>query len=126
MKTSTILTALGGMLAFNAQVVNAGCYTTGDPWPNKDQAAQFVWDACYGSQGMFSGQFRPKQTKSMCPRSGQLGLVFELKTSGARRLTLITTTATRASRTRSTDVTAAESQLFLSGVSVLIPVTVKC
>ncbi|CVK96087.1 hypothetical protein LB506_009116 [Fusarium annulatum] len=88
MKTYTILTALGSILAFNTQAVNAGCYSGGDPWPNKDQAAQFVWDACYGSQGMFSGQFRPGQTKSMCPRSGQVGLVFEVQNQWDQTLDL--------------------------------------
>ncbi|KAF4340776.1 septin [Fusarium beomiforme] len=79
MKASTILTALGGMLAFNAQAVNADCYGSGDPWPNKDQAAQFVWDACYKPDGMFAGQFSPRKTKSMCPRIGSVGLLFEVE-----------------------------------------------
>ncbi|KAG4273696.1 hypothetical protein FPRO04_09563 [Fusarium proliferatum] len=68
MKTYTILTALGSILAFNTQA--------------------FVWDACYGSQGMFSGQFRPGQTKSMCPRSVQVGLVFEVQNQWDQTLDL--------------------------------------
>lgn len=79
MKTSAILTALGGVLAFSAQGVLATCYGSGDHWPNKDTAAKFAYDACYNSNGMFSGQFTPGQTKSMCPRDSGLGLLFEVQ-----------------------------------------------
>lgn len=81
MKTSTILVALGGVLSFGVQSVSANCYGSGDSWPNMEQARAFVQDACYKQGGMFTGNFAPRQTKSMCPRSGSknLGLLFEVQ-----------------------------------------------
>lgn len=81
MKTSTILIALGGVLSFGVQSVSANCYGSGDSWPSTEQARAFVQDACYKQGGMFTGNFAPRQTKSMCPRSGSknLGLLFEVQ-----------------------------------------------
>ncbi|KAH7259445.1 uncharacterized protein BKA55DRAFT_687743 [Fusarium redolens] len=79
MKTTAILTAVASMLTFSVQTADAKCYGSGDRWPDKDQAARFVWDACYGSQGMFYGQFTAGQTRWMCPRIGNVGLLFEVQ-----------------------------------------------
>lgn len=81
MKTSTILIALGGVLSFGVSSVSAGCYGSGDSWPNTEEARSFVQNACYNNGGMFTGWYAPRQTKSMCPRSGgkSLGLLFEVQ-----------------------------------------------
>lgn len=81
MKTSTILVALSGVLSFGVSSVSAGCYGSGDSWPNTEEARSFVQNACYNNGGMFTGWYAPRQTKSMCPRSGgkSLGLLFEVQ-----------------------------------------------
>ncbi|KAI3391928.1 hypothetical protein diail_6630, partial [Diaporthe ilicicola] len=81
MKTSAILVALGGVLSLGVQSVAATCYGSGDSWPNTEEARNFVHDACYNNGGMFTGNFAPRQTKSMCPRSAtrSLGLLFEVQ-----------------------------------------------
>ncbi|KAK3956155.1 hypothetical protein QBC32DRAFT_331562 [Pseudoneurospora amorphoporcata] len=78
MKTQSILIALGSML-LAVQDVSAGCYTSGDKWPNKEEARRFVIDACNNQGGMFTGTYSKGQTKAMCPRSNGLGLLFEVQ-----------------------------------------------
>lgn len=51
MKISAILIALGGILSFGAQGVFAGCYGSGDSWPNVEEARTFISDACHKSGG---------------------------------------------------------------------------
>ncbi|KAF2208057.1 hypothetical protein CERZMDRAFT_91650 [Cercospora zeae-maydis SCOH1-5] len=77
MKTTSILAMLGSMLSL--QGVSADCYGSGDRWPNTEEARAFVWDACHADGGMFTGYFAARQTKSMCPRSGGKGLLFEVQ-----------------------------------------------
>ena len=72
MKTSTALIALAGIVSFNTQGAKATCYGSGDKWPSfggRDEALQFVSDACRNNNGMFTGYFDPGQTKRMCPVS---------------------------------------------------------
>jgi hypothetical protein len=82
MKPTTIITTLLTLALPGAQ---AGCYTSGDTWPNKEEARSFVENACKGANGMFTGDFAARQTKSMCPRSGSksLGLQFEVQNLNA-------------------------------------------
>jgi len=78
MKTQSILIALGTIL-LAAHDVAATCYRSGDSWPNRDEARRFVIDACNNNGGMFTGGYSRGQTKSMCPRSGGKGLLFEVQ-----------------------------------------------
>lgn len=106
MKATTIIAALS-MSIFN---VAEACYGSGDNWPNQEEARIFVEFACSGNgyamtappwyttnhanihllfllnRGMFTGQFGPLQTKSMCPRatSNNLGLRFEVQNLNTR------------------------------------------
>lgn len=84
MKTTMMLVTLSGMLPFGLQGVVATCYGSGDSWGSTELARSFVHSACYDNGGMFTGNFAPRQTKSMCPRNGQnLGLLFEVQNLNA-------------------------------------------
>ncbi|KAK5137937.1 hypothetical protein LTR08_006706 [Meristemomyces frigidus] len=76
MKCTSMLAALSGLLSVGIQSVGATCYGSGASWPNTEEARTFVHDACYNSGGMFTGYYNSRQTKSMCPKSGNLGLQF--------------------------------------------------
>ena len=74
----TILTTLTSFVA----LASAGCYSSGSTFPNRDEALSFVHDACYNNGGMFTGQYSPGQTKSMCPHSkysGNANVKFEVE-----------------------------------------------
>lgn len=79
MKATKTLAALASILSFTAQGVMATCYGSGDTWRNTETARSFVEHACYANGGMFTGNFNPRQTKSMCPRDGGLGYLFEVQ-----------------------------------------------
>ncbi|CAK1360622.1 hypothetical protein CB0940_06643 [Cercospora beticola] len=83
MKTATIFAAIGSIMSLGG--VSGTCYGSGDDWPDKEQARSFVENACKNTNGMFTGYFQPRQTKSMCPRSGSrnLGLLFEVQNLNA-------------------------------------------
>ncbi|KAI9051866.1 hypothetical protein LZ554_004123 [Drepanopeziza brunnea f. sp. 'monogermtubi'] len=72
MKLTTALVSLTSLFS----LASAGCYGSGDSWPNTEQARGFVYDACHKSGGMFTGYYQARQLKSMCPQSGRLGLLF--------------------------------------------------
>ncbi|KAK6004632.1 hypothetical protein QM012_008494 [Aureobasidium pullulans] len=76
MKTTTILTTFTGLVAFGTQTATAKCFGSGQFWPNKEEARSFIHDACYKANGMFTGNYDPRQLKAMCPRSGNMGLEF--------------------------------------------------
>ncbi|KAK4187634.1 septin [Podospora australis] len=82
MKTQSILTAFGSILLLAVQSASAGCYSSGDVWPNTESARQFVQDACFNNGGMFTGNYAAGQTKSMCPKSGGKGLLFQVQNMG--------------------------------------------
>ncbi|KAI1845451.1 hypothetical protein JX266_008309 [Neoarthrinium moseri] len=79
MKSATVLTTLGAILSFGAQTVVSTCYKSGDDLPDKAQAIAFITDACRGNNGMFTGAFGPLQTKSMCPNSHGVNILFEVQ-----------------------------------------------
>ncbi|CAD0092125.1 unnamed protein product, partial [Aureobasidium vineae] len=76
MKTTTVLCTFTGFLAFGIQTVTATCYSSGQYFPNREEARTFVHDACYNPGGMFTGNYDPRQLKAMCPRSGNMGIEF--------------------------------------------------
>ncbi|GAB7359176.1 hypothetical protein MBLNU230_g5243t1 [Neophaeotheca triangularis] len=69
MKISSTLIALAGIASLNADGAMAKCFGSGDAWPSKVEARSWVEFACKGKGGMFTGNFAPGQTKSMCPTS---------------------------------------------------------
>lgn len=79
MKSTTLLASLASLLTLGISSISAECYSDGVSWPNREEARNFVQDACYGNGGMFTGQFAPRQMKSMRPRSGSIGLVFDVQ-----------------------------------------------
>lgn len=79
MKTTTVVAILGGMLPFGLQGVRAECFGSGHTWGSTEVARGFVHDACYNFGGMFTGNYDPEQTKSMCPRDGNLGYLFQVQ-----------------------------------------------
>ncbi|KAK3638756.1 hypothetical protein LTR56_012863 [Elasticomyces elasticus] len=85
MKTSTALIALAGVLFSNLQGAIAGCYTTGETWPDGDQQRQAVMDACYDnvfSNGALAGFYGPGETKRACVPSDNypgMGFVYEVQ-----------------------------------------------
>lgn len=79
MKTQTLLATLFTTLLTLSDLASAKCYGSGDSWPNRDEARRFVIEACNNSGGMFTGGYERMQTKSMCPRSGGKGLLFEVQ-----------------------------------------------
>jgi hypothetical protein len=76
MKISATL-ALAAIASINAEVAMARCYAWG--WGTPSEAKGWVDFACRGNGGMFTGNFAPGQTKSMCPKSGSLGTLFEVQ-----------------------------------------------
>jgi len=82
MQPPSTLTTLSTLLFLTT--ANATCYGFGHNWSNRDQAIGFVLDACTMNNGMFTGTFKPGQTKSMCPRdSTGLNLLFEVQYVGS-------------------------------------------
>ncbi|KAK6223895.1 hypothetical protein LQW54_000039 [Pestalotiopsis sp. IQ-011] len=79
MKSATLITSLGAILALGTQAAMATCYGSGPEWPDKSQALGFIRDACSKTNGMFTGGFNPLQTKWMCPHSKDIGLLFEIQ-----------------------------------------------
>ncbi|GAB7325757.1 hypothetical protein MBLNU13_g09710t1 [Cladosporium sp. NU13] len=69
--------ALAVIASINAEVAMARCYKWG--WGTPTQAKGCVDFACRGNGGMFTGNFAPGWTKSMCPKSGSLGTSFEVQ-----------------------------------------------
>jgi hypothetical protein len=76
MKATSILAAIASILSFGIDSASAKCFTSGAKWPNREEARSFVYDACHKNGGMFTGNYAPLQLKSMCPRSGGLGVEF--------------------------------------------------
>lgn len=76
MKTSSILATIASMLSLGIKQVSAKCYGDGATWPNKEEARNFVYEACHNEGGMFTGNYAPLQLKAMCPRSGNQGVEF--------------------------------------------------
>jgi hypothetical protein len=60
--------ALAALVSVNAEVASARCFAWGWSQDNKEAKA-WVDFACRGNGGMFTGNFAPGQTKSMCPKS---------------------------------------------------------
>jgi hypothetical protein len=60
--------ALAALVSINAEVASARCFAWGWSQDNKEAKA-WVDFACRGNGGMFTGNFAPGQTKSMCPKS---------------------------------------------------------
>jgi hypothetical protein len=69
--------ALAVIASINAELAMARCYKWG--WGTPTEAKGWVDFACKGNGGMFTGNFNPGQTKSMCPKSGSLGTLFEVQ-----------------------------------------------
>jgi hypothetical protein len=60
--------ALATLISINAEVASARCFAVG--WSlDKQEAKGWVDHACRANGGMFTGNFAPGQTKSMCPKS---------------------------------------------------------
>jgi hypothetical protein len=76
MKSTTFLTALASALSLTLRTASGECFKDGASWPNREQARGFAWDACHSVNGMFTGNYEPRQLKAMCPDSGSLGLEF--------------------------------------------------
>ncbi|KJX93409.1 hypothetical protein TI39_contig4321g00008 [Zymoseptoria brevis] len=79
-------TSIIATLAIGVSTVTAGCYGSGDSWPNTEEARVFVREACFNDGGMFTGGWEPLQKKSMCPHAGSnnLGLFFEIENQNSR------------------------------------------
>jgi hypothetical protein len=73
--------ALAVIASINAEVAMAQCFAEGWSLDN-NEAKAWVNDACRSNGGMFTGNFAPGQTKSMCPSSrfsGNLKTKFEVQ-----------------------------------------------
>lgn len=79
MKSTTTLSGLISIVSLTTQGVTTTCYGFGDIRRNTETARSFVEHACYANGGMFTGNFNPRQTKSMCPRDGGLCYLFEIQ-----------------------------------------------
>jgi hypothetical protein len=80
MKISSTV-ALAVIASINAEVAMASCFSWGWALDN-NEAKGWVNDACRSNGGMFTGNFAPGQTKSMCPSSrfqGNLKTKFEVQ-----------------------------------------------
>jgi hypothetical protein len=73
--------AIAIIASINAQVATARCFAWG--WGlDKTEAKAWVDFACRGNGGMFTGNYSPGQTKSMCPHSkysGNANVKFEVQ-----------------------------------------------
>jgi hypothetical protein len=78
MKISATI-ALAVISSINAEVAMARCFAWG--WgTDKAESKQWIDFACRGNGGMFTGNFAPGQTKSMCPTSkGGQNTKFEVE-----------------------------------------------
>ncbi|KAK5168794.1 uncharacterized protein LTR77_006103 [Saxophila tyrrhenica] len=73
MKPTTLLAPLG-LLLLHTQTITATCFPyTHSRWGQvgRNSAIDFINFACTQPGGMFTGYYKPRQTKSMCPTDGE-------------------------------------------------------
>ncbi|KAK5675005.1 hypothetical protein LTS10_012417 [Elasticomyces elasticus] len=80
MKTSTALIALAGVVSSIVPVATAGCYTSGDKYPDTNQAQSYLDGICRD----LATYYQSSETKNICRFSGQVGINFEIQNKNSR------------------------------------------
>ncbi|KAK3638751.1 hypothetical protein LTR56_012858 [Elasticomyces elasticus] len=81
MKTSTALIALASVVSFMVPSATAGCYTSGDKYPDTNQAQSYLDGICRD----LATYYQPSEHKNLCRYPGNnFGINLEIQNMNTR------------------------------------------